>query len=566
MSSGPRNRSVWRLSWHAATFRSKDYFLALFYFLIFFMVPAVDGVLIGRAFDSLSSGDSKSVYVIGAILLCTETIHMISIYFAVRYFVRAFWLIDSMFRANMLAAQIASGGNDAADAVASSGEAITHFRDDPEDVTHFLDSWIDVSTGAVFTIVAVTILGGVNAGATVALIIPMAAVFIVTWLLDTRIQQFRAADRKATVAVTGALGDVFASATSIKVNGATKPTLGHLSNLFDIRRGTAIRDRVLEDGLLAFARGSTEYSFAITIIVAAGAIASGGFDTGDFAIFAVFLTFLGFLPRMIGRMMARREQARVAFDGMSQLVADGNREKLVEHRFLPFEDPSLLPERELPERLSLRSLRVESLGARFDGGGGIDDVSFELRPGSLTVVTGVVGAGKSTLLRVLLGLESDAETSGEVFWNDEPIGDRAAFFIPPQAAYLPQVPNLISDSFRANIGLGAGSMSAIEQALELAALGQDLEQMPAGIDTMVGPRGLRLSGGQRQRLAAARAFVHRPELIVLDDLSSALDVETEVELWTNLAAAGATVLAVSHRQVAFERADQIIELSSGRRV
>ena len=64
----------------------------------------------------------------------------------------------------------------------------------------------------------------------------------------------------------------------------------------------------------------------------------------------------------------------------------------------------------------------------------------------------------------------------------------------------------------------------------------------------------------------ASQFVHRPELIVLDDLSSALDVETEVELWTNLAAAGATVLAVSHREVAFERADQIIELAAGRRV
>ncbi len=558
--------NVWRLSWNAATFRSKDYFLACFYFLIFFMVPALDGVLIGSAFDSLTNGESERVYVIGAILLVTETIHIVSIYFAVRYFVRAFWLIDSMFRANMLAAQIASGGDDAAEAVASSGEAITHFRDDPEDVSHFLDSWIDVSAGAVFAIVAVTILGGVNAGATVALIIPMAAVFIVTWLLDTRIQQFRAADRKATVAVTGALGDVFASATSIKVNGATKPTLRHLSGLFDIRRGTAVRDRVLEDGLLAFARGSSEYSFAITIIVAAGAIASGRFDTGDFAIFAVFLTYLGFLPRMIGRMMARRKQAGVAFDGMSELVARGDREKLVVHRFLPFEEPESLPARVLPERTPLRSLRVESLGARFDGGGGVENVSFELKPGTLTIVTGVVGAGKSTLLRALLGLESGAETSGSVFWNGELINDRAAFFIPPQAAYLPQVPNLISDSFEANIGLGAGSMAEIEDALMLAELGDDLEQMPAGMQTLVGPRGLRLSGGQRQRLAAARAFVHRPELVVLDDLSSALDVETEVELWTNLAAAGATVLAVSHRQVAFERADKIIELAEGNSV
>jgi ATP-binding cassette subfamily B protein len=83
---------------------------------------------------------------------------------------------------------------------------------------------------------------------------------------------------------------------------------------------------------------------------------------------------------------------------------------------------------------------------------------------------------------------------------------------------------------------------------------------------MIGPRGLRLSGGQRQRVAAARALVQNPELLVLDDLSSALDVETEIELWSNLSRAGVTVLAVSHRRVALERADQVLTLEQGRLV
>ena len=555
--------NVWSLSRRAATFRSKDYALATFFFLLFFMIPVIDGLLLGRAFDALTSGDTGSVYRIGAILLVTESLHMAAIYMAVIYFVRAFWLIDSMFRSNMLAAQIASGGDDAGPLTLSAGEAITHFRDDPEDVTPFLDSWIDNAAAVVFTVAALAVLGGVNPRATVALGIPMLAVFIVTFALDRKIKYYRAADRQATVAVTGALGDVFGASTSITVNGAAEATLAHLRRLFDVRRSTAVRDRVLEDGLLAFARGSSEYSLAITIIVAAGAIASGAFDTGDFALFVVFLTYLGFLPRMIGRMMARRKQAGVALEGMATLVA--NEDKLLEHRFLPFEDPEEFPERRLPERSKLTSLVVRDLAVDFDGSGGVAPISFEIQPGTLTVVTGVVGSGKSVLLRALLGLVDERFVSGEVLWNGQFISDKAAFFVPPQAAYLPQVPNLISDSLAANILLGVGSDEDFNRALGVVSLQFDLEQMPEGRDTLVGPRGMRLSGGQRQRVAAARAFVHQPELVVLDDLSSALDVETELELWSNLAVAGATVLAVSHRQVAFDRADRVINLSDNHR-
>ena len=81
-----------------------------------------------------------------------------------------------------------------------------------------------------------------------------------------------------------------------------------------------------------------------------------------------------------------------------------------------------------------------------------------------------------------------------------------------------------------------------------------------GLETLVGARGVRLSGGQRQRLAAARAMVRQPELLVIDDLSSAVDVETEVELWDRLRERGRTIMAVSNRPLALRRADQVLEL------
>ena len=101
--------------------------------------------------------------------------------------------------------------------------------------------------------------------------------------------------------------------------------------------------------------------------------------------------------------------------------------------------------------------------------------------------------------------------------------------------------------------------------MRAAALDTDLEQLENGLETVVGPRGVRLSGGQRQRAAAARMFIRQAELLVCDDLSSALDVETEQQLWERLfARRDATYLVVSHRRPLLQRADQIVVLKSGR--
>ncbi len=93
---------------------------------------------------------------------------------------------------------------------------------------------------------------------------------------------------------------------------------------------------------------------------------------------------------------------------------------------------------------------------------------------------------------------------------------------------------------------------------------QDLADLEYGLDTVIGSKGVKISGGQRQRTAAARMFVRRPELLVLDDLSSALDVETEQQLWERVfALEGVTCLVATHRRPALRRADHIIVLKNG---
>jgi ATP-binding cassette, subfamily B, bacterial len=219
---------------------------------------------------------------------------------------------------------------------------------------------------------------------------------------------------------------------------------------------------------------------------------------------------------------------------------------------------------------ALEVVEARGLTVRHDESGrGVHAVDLRISRGSFTVVTGAVGSGKTTLVRALLGLVRADE--GTILWNGRPVDDPGTFLVPGRAAYASQVPRLFSESLRENLLLGRSAGDGdLARALESAAFEQDLAEMPDGLDTVVGPRGVRLSGGQVQRATAARALVRMPDLLVVDDLSSALDVETEKLLWDRIADAARdgrgpeTLLVVSHRQAALERADQIIVLDRGR--
>lgn len=535
---------------------------------MFFTFPVLNGWLLGRGFHALENGHQSQVYWYAAAALVSDALRMACIHGGALSFTRVWVHMQTFLRANMMTAQLASGGPEAGQPVGSAGEAITHFRDDVQDATQFVDGLIDISAGLVFTVLAAFVLGSIDLSAASILLIPLAGVALATRSLDTRIKRYRTADRAAASKVSGFLGDVMAAATTIKVNDASGTTLAHLRKLVDTRRHTAVRDRVLDEGVQAFAQGAADVGLGFVLLVTAGGLANGTFDVGKLAVFVAYLGWLSFLPRMVGRVLARRKQAGVAFDRMRGLVADKDVRNTVRDRHLPIgrrEDrPRLVAVR--PERTPLATLEVRGLTAQYSTGGGVGDVSFRLERGSFTILTGPIGSGKSTLLRALLGLTLNAELAGDVLWNGSVVSDRAAFLIPPNAAYLSQVPQLISDSVGENVALGVATPESIELALTLAAVRGDIDEMPNGLETLIGPRGLRLSGGQRQRVATARALVHAPELVVLDDLSSALDVETELQLWHNLADAGMTVLAVSHRAVAFDRADQVLRLDAGRLV
>jgi ATP-binding cassette subfamily B protein len=251
---------------------------------------------------------------------------------------------------------------------------------------------------------------------------------------------------------------------------------------------------------------------------------------------------------------------------MENLMEGAPPEALVE--FSPVYLDGSLPKVDYPTKTDqdrLQTLAARGLSYHYPGtGSGISDIDLCLERGSLTVITGQVGSGKTTLLRVLLGLLP--RDKGEIFWNEKAVEAPDRFLVPPRCAYTAQVPRLFSESLRDNVLLGLDrDDAAVQRALYLAVMESDLTELEDGLDTEVGPKGVKLSGGQIQRTAAARMFVREPELLVFDDLSSALDVETERELWERVRAQqDITCLAVSHRRAALSRADIVVVLKDGR--
>jgi ABC-type multidrug transport system fused ATPase/permease subunit len=209
------------------------------------------------------------------------------------------------------------------------------------------------------------------------------------------------------------------------------------------------------------------------------------------------------------------------------------------------------------------------------------DIDLDILAGALVAVTGPVGAGKSALVQVLAGLFP--REAGAVL-----LDGRAIEAIPPaeraaRIGVLPQEPFLFSGTVRENVLLAPPGVApsveearAVERAVGLAALAEDLRSFPDGLEQQVGELGLRVSGGQRQRIALARALAAAPAapgLLLLDDPFSAVDVDTEAWLIAGLRAAfgpvapperRATIVLCSHRLAAFPHADRVIVLDGGR--
>ncbi|MEZ4870502.1 MAG: ABC transporter ATP-binding protein [Caldilineaceae bacterium] len=451
----------------------------------------------------------------------------------------------------------------------SVGVVLNTLRDDVAQIFTFALDWEDLFAFGLTAIIAFIAMVQVSISVTLGVFLPMVAIIVIANRLRSRIERNRVASRTATSHATGAIGEIFGAVQAIQVNNAEERIMAHFHRLNEARRRVSVQDQLLTRLVDALAGNMVVIGTALVLILAARAMQAGRFTVGDFALFVTYIWPITELFRNMGGLLAGYQQTGVSIRRLQALMQGAPAAQLTAPTPIDLTGPlPAMPAVVKTPADELIVLEARDLTYRYPGSDqGITGIDLRLARGTVTVITGPIGAGKTTLLRVLLGLLP--KERGEIFWNGQLVTDPAAFMVPPRVAYTPQTPRLFSESLRDNILLGvAADAQWLAKAVDQAVLVPDIAAMDQGLDTLIGPRGMRLSGGQVQRAAAARMFVRAQgslaELLVFDDLSSALDLETERLLWERLLLAPITCLVVSHRPSVLQRADQVIVLKEGR--
>ncbi|MEV4723602.1 ABC transporter ATP-binding protein [Micromonospora humida] len=449
----------------------------------------------------------------------------------------------------------------------SVGEAVATVGTDAADAGFFV-VWSPINIARwLFAVAAITIMMRIDVLITLSILGLFVLIVALMRLVHGRMVAYREQSRAQTARVTEALREVTGAALGVQAARAEEAVTRHLDRLNADRARIAIAEELAVAVQRSTLLNAAPLGTGIVLLIAAPAISSNELSIGDMVLFTFYLQLLVDTLASLGVLTVQLQRVLVALRRMTAIT--GGRLQPRHGMDLDHGRPGAMtgvPPRQPPPPPAPGppTITVTDLTARHDGAAhGLVGVGFTMPAGQLTVVMGQVGSGKTTLLRSLLGQVPGA--TGEVRWDDVPLpADRRAVLVPPRCAYTPQVPRLFTGTIRENILLGLPE-DRLAEAVTRSALDADLTTMPDGLDTVIGPRGLRLSGGQAQRVAVARMLVRRTPLVLCDDVSSALDPETSDALWEGiLRDGGSTVLAVSHRPEVLRRAALVVVLHDGR--
>ncbi len=218
---------------------------------------------------------------------------------------------------------------------------------------------------------------------------------------------------------------------------------------------------------------------------------------------------------------------------------------------------------DLPDVIKVKNIRFSYSS---DNKALFENLSLEIPMGKITAFIGETGSGKSTLIDIIMGLLYPSE--GAVNFGEVSLSRENVIQFRKKVGYVPQTTILLDDTIAANVAFGITECdvnhSRVNESLEIAQLKSFIENLPDGINTAIGEKGVRLSGGQRQRIGIARALYRDPLVVVLDEATSALDIHTEKAFYEVIKSLNKTVLMVTHRISTLEITDLIFIIDKGK--
>ncbi len=563
--------SVLKISWELLKYKPLPAFIGFLSDILFYIQPLAAMLIIREIFNHIEGIQNWEINIWILILLIlplTLSLRLVGDFIFTFTFMVFVLAIRVLLQKNMLEGIFAKPG-----AVAlpdSPGEAISRFRGDVEEVSWFIYHLTALFSFGIFAVVSFVIMQSINWKLTVYVSLPLLVMMVLILFTRPKFTALRKKRRKAAGAVTRAIGEIFRSVQSIKVATAENNFLEHFNDINVKRRKAEVKDEFFHQFIHSIYNVSIHLCIGIVLLLVGQDLSNNVFSIGDLAFFVGILGEVGEFVWNMGDTIPRYLRTKVSIERMFKLIKREDQSvteiDLAKHGpiYLWENIPEIQP-LHLQKNYSLSRFEVRDLSYSYpESEKGINKVNMKIEEGSLTVITGRIGSGKTTLLRTLLGLLP--KKSGELYWNQGAVDKAEEFFVPPITAYTAQIPQLFSETLKENILMGLPENSVdIEESLKLAVIEKEVEELENGLDTLIGPKGVKLSGGQRQRLAAARMFARKPELLVFDDLSSALDVETEIELWKRVfSQPNTTCLAVSHRPLVLRRADNIIVMKDGK--
>ncbi len=543
-------------------YRPWYYLLNCFLWITIHMFPLIPGLITKRFFEVLekSGGLNSEILSLMALILVVALTRSIIIAMGGRVDANHRFSMSGLLRRNLLECII---NNPLIENKTSLGESMNCFRDDIEEIETVISFTLDIIGDGLFALGALIILLTINVKVTLFIFAPLVIVILLSQKAMKYISKYRTTAREATGDVSGAIGEIFTGIQAIKISGSEKYIINNLNNLNEKRMKYMVRDKIFVNIMDAIYENAVTIGTGFILLLTGKYMLEGSFSVGDFSLFLYYLPFVADFAGFLGEIFARYQQGGIAFKRMFKLLDENMEKELLAHNSLYLKG-ELIEEKCKQEDIEFKSLEVKELTYKYNETSGIENINLRVNKGDFVVVTGRIGAGKTTLIKSILGMLP--VDSGKIYLNNEEVKNNSEKLTPPIVAYTSQNSNLFSDTIKNNVLLGLKDEGGkLEQAIYSAVLDRDIKNFKEGIDTLIGSKGVKLSGGQRQRVAVARMFARKADLYVFDDISSALDIETEIKLWDRMfEKKNITALVVSNRHVALKNADKILVMKDGK--